>query len=445
MTNRPAAQPTEMNRDDDARLKITISLLDSLQKQDFENIRQALVLPVRAALSANVLAEIYNKSLWMTGPIESFSNVECHTNGYFPTTKALVNFQKATFGFVVRFGPRNSVVGFNLQQPVLLDLPTPWIVPSYVNEETFEENSIRINPFWLFPGVDALLAIPRSPGKKAAVLFLQGSGIGDLDASIGFQKPAKDFAWGLASAGVIVLRIGKPLLWTVYRQKIAQCVTPDDEYLYPGLEALRMLARHPQVDSERIYVAGISMGGRYAPRLCQHSPISIAGMISLAGPAENLASSLISQNTYYQEHFPKDKPEFDEEMSKLQRLSQGLKDGSLTTDSKDPIATLPFGIPLSYFLHDDEHSPTLIVKDLKLRILVMQGELDWQVDSHNNVKAWQEALKDNDQACIKVYAGLCHTFVPVYGTRRGLKQYDVADHVPERVILDIVEWVNNVS
>jgi uncharacterized protein len=41
------------------------------------------------------------------------------------------------------------------------------------------------------------------------VVLLSGSGPQDRDETIGRNKPLKDLAWGLASAGVAVLRFDK--------------------------------------------------------------------------------------------------------------------------------------------------------------------------------------------------------------------------------------------
>lgn len=425
----------------DSTLQTAQNLLEALQKQDFEAVRQCLIFPLRLALSAKRLAELCNQLSGMTGSIETISQVQYHTRGYFPTIKALVIFQRATYAVLVRVGPMNSVISFILQPPVAVDLPAPWTVPTYVDEQIFTEKSLTINPFWLFKGIQACLAVPKIEGKKPAVLFLQGSGIGDLDTSIGSQKPAKDFAWGLASKGIVVLRVGKPLGWLLYKQQIAKNITADDEYLYSGITALKLLAKHPEVDASRVFIAGISMGGRYAPRLCQQSPIQLAGIISIAGPSVSFADALISQSRYCQKHFPKDEKEFEEEISQLTELSKGLRDESLTKGSKNPIVNLPLALPLTYFLHDKQYSPFAVMKSVSVRILVMQGMLDWQVQPVENIAAWREAVKDHSST-VKTYANLSHTFVPTECTQKGVRQYDSTSHVAEEVISDMVQWIN---
>src|SRR5665254_10563 len=49
----------------------------------------------------------------------------------------------------------------------------------------------------------------KGTGPFAAVVLVQGSGPSDRDETIGPNKPFRDIAWGLASAGIAVLRYDK--------------------------------------------------------------------------------------------------------------------------------------------------------------------------------------------------------------------------------------------
>ena len=57
--------------------------------------------------------------------------------------------------------------------------------------------------------VPGTLSLPRQRGPRPAVVLLGGSGPVDRDETIGRNKRLKDIAWGLASAGVAVLRFDK--------------------------------------------------------------------------------------------------------------------------------------------------------------------------------------------------------------------------------------------
>lgn len=433
--------------DVDTTLQAAVSLLEALRREDFEEVRRSLALPLRLLVSSHIIAELWKQASTLTGPIESVSDVQYHKQGYFPVVKALVRYQKGAFATTVTVGPWGSVLGFHLHAPVSMGLTEASSTPVYVDEDGFCETKLRINPFWVFPGAEAALAVPRLQGRKPAVLFLQGSGIMDLDISIGAQQPAKDLAWGLASAGIVVLRVGKPLAWLAYKTKISGDVTAADEYLYTGIAALKHLARHPDVDLTRIFVVGLSMGGRFAPRLCHESPIAIAGMVSIAGLAQGLCEAFIAQSKYNQKHFPRDHESYYNEVSKLQELSDALKNNSLTKNSPSPISSLPIQLPLSYFIDDEQNDPLGVVKNLNTRILIMQGMCDWQVPAEENLAVWRnacETLIERKQVTFRRYVHLPHTMVPLDPAKEGpagLKQYEQPGHVAPQVISDLVDFV----
>jgi len=428
----------------DAALRVSRDLLLALQKEDFEAVRNSLFLPFRLILSVNKLEELWKKLQWLTGPVESFSRVQYHKKNYFPATKALVNFQKVTFGLTIQTGPGNSVLGVHMHAPIVIGLTEPWSTPKYVNEASFDERDIKVNPFWLFPGVEAKIAVPKQGGKKPAVLIIHGSGMLDLDSSFGSQKPAKDLAYGLASAGIVVLRIGKPLAWLIYKDFLGGGATTDDEYLYSGKAALEILAKHPEVDPTKIYLLGHSMGGRFVPRICQQSSVPVAGIISAAGLTQLMSEGLSSQATYLQEHFPKDQKSFEEEIANWGDLTEGLNQGIFTRKSASPLDSIPIPLRLSYLVHDAMYPPAEIAKSLDTRFLVLQGMKDWQVTPEENLALWREGLREHmgqGKAVFRTYPNLQHNFGQVQGSQYGMKQYDEPVHVAAEVIADIVDWI----
>ena len=73
--------------------------------------------------------------------------------------------------------------------------------------EKFDEQEVMVGSGPL--AVPGTLSIPKLPRPCPAAVLLAGSGPNDRDETIGRNKPLKDLAWGLASAGVGVLRFDK--------------------------------------------------------------------------------------------------------------------------------------------------------------------------------------------------------------------------------------------
>jgi dienelactone hydrolase len=129
------------------------------------------------------------------------------------------------------------------------------------------------------------------------VVLLAGSGPHDADETIGRNKPLKDLAWALASAGVAVARFEK----VTHAHPDQVTANPDftvtDEYVPHAVAAIGALRGHPAVDAGRVFVAGHSLGGTVAPRVAAAEP-SVAGLVIMAGGAQPLHWSAVRQLRY---------------------------------------------------------------------------------------------------------------------------------------------------
>lgn len=82
---------------------------------------------------------------------------------------------------------------------------------------------------------------------------------------VGRNKPLKDLAWGLASAGVAAPRLDKVTHAHPEQAPAKTGFMLTDEYIPHAVAAIRLLAHHPAVDAGRVFVAGRSLGGTVAP------------------------------------------------------------------------------------------------------------------------------------------------------------------------------------
>jgi uncharacterized protein len=123
------------------------------------------------------------------------------------------------------------------------------------------------------------------------VVLLSGSGPQHRDETLGRNKPLKDLAWRLASAGGAVLRFDK--VTHAHPGQVAGKTgfTLTDEYTPHAAAAIRLLAQHPAVDAGRVFVAGHSLGGTVAPQVAAAEP-PVAGLVIMAGGAQPLHCSL---------------------------------------------------------------------------------------------------------------------------------------------------------
>lgn len=75
--------------------------------------------------------------------------------------------------------------------------------------------------------------------RHAAVLLLLGGGNGDQDGSVSAVKPFRDIAGGLASNGMVVLVLRKPMPKVMFKSFVTKSVT-QEEYVPHSLLALEV-------------------------------------------------------------------------------------------------------------------------------------------------------------------------------------------------------------
>jgi len=127
---------------------------------------------------------------------------------------------------------------------------------------------------------------------------VQGSGPSDRDETIGPNKPFRDIAWGLASAGIAVLRFDKRTF--VYGAQMAAdtTITVRQETTDDAIAAVALLRRTPNVDPARIFLVGHSLGAYLAPRIASEVPGQLAGIAMLEAPSTPMAQLILVQSQY---------------------------------------------------------------------------------------------------------------------------------------------------
>jgi fermentation-respiration switch protein FrsA (DUF1100 family) len=99
--------------------------------------------------------------------------------------------------------------------------------------------------------------------------------------------------------------------------------------------------------------------------------------------------------------------------------------------------------PGSYLIDLREYHPVETAARLRLPLLIIQGEADYQC-TLKNFAAGKAGLSRRPHATFKLYPSVTHLLMPVPAGRSGLStpaDYDLPQHVSQAVIEDVAEWV----
>jgi dipeptidyl aminopeptidase/acylaminoacyl peptidase len=297
---------------------------------------------------------------------------------------------------------------------------------------------------WELPGI---LSLPSGfGGKVPAVVLVHGSGPQDMDSTLYENKPFRDIADYLASRGIAVIRYDKRTL--AHGAKIAQELggnaTVYEETIEDAILAAEILKADPRIDENKIFMAGLSMGGMLAPRIHAEGG-NFAGIISLAGSPRSIHDISYDQQMAYVEAMP----DGDEKNNYLALLDKELYDAELAKilnlpDDEAKNSMRPGGVSAYYYKDWDKIPTPEYVKNINVPFLIMQGSADVQVFADKDFAAWQELLAGRENATFKLYENLNHIFMQSAGydiTEAIEKEYRIKGNVDGQVLQDIADWI----
>ncbi len=288
-----------------------------------------------------------------------------------------------------------------------------------------------------------ILTLPDDLGKPVpAVVFVHGSGSSNMDEKVYKLTPFKDLAEGLAEKGIASIRYDKRSFAHAFKLLKEKDMTVRQETIEDAVLAADLLKNHPNIDPEKVFIVGHSMGGMLAPRIDAEGG-NFRGLILLAGSPRKLEEIMLAQT---REMIPLSgkltRFILEKQIKTLESTFHGLYD---LTNEEAKAKKIGGGTTAYYFKEMGEHSVESYLHKLTKPILVMQGSKDFQVKADVDFVLYQQLLSDHPDATFKLYENLNHCFVPsVYGRIDKAKQeYKVEQHIGEDVISDIATWIHD--
>ena len=158
----------------------------------------------------------------------------------------------------------------------------------------------------------------------------------------------------------------------------------------------------------------------------------------MAGATRPLEQAIVDQTRYLAMLDGKISPD---EQASLDAAIKLATDVRALKASDPPIVSPGFSAPASYWIDLRGYDPSAAAARLKLPMLVLQGERDYQV-TMDDLKTWQRALGSRANVQVKSYPALNHLFIAGSGPSTPA-EYNQAGHVQETVVVDIARWISS--
>ncbi len=414
---------------DPAQAERAIRFLDLLDAGRYDEALAMATPRMQEGLGGGKLAETWEALPKQLGERKARSAVRGESVDGKPIIAATLTFPMLPLDARISFDAERRIAGF-------------WIVPAkttasaQVEPERGEDwHEVATS---LGDGADALpatLTLPETGAPFAGVVLVHGSGAHDRDETIGPNKPFRDLAHGLAARGIAVLRYEKRNRQQPQRYADV-AYTVDDETTADALAAVALLRTRTDVDPERVFVAGHSLGALVAPRIGARDP-AIAGLILLAAPTLPLADTVVRQSRYLLQIEGKSAAEIDAAVAPIENQRDAVRRIDATTPGETPSL---LGLPAAYWRDLAGYDPVAVARTLAQPMLVLQGGRDYQVTLNDDFARWREAFPADPRVQLREYPNLGHAFMPG-NEPPGPRDYLVEGHVEPVVIDDIATWI----
>lgn len=430
----PANDAPETDETPTADLAHSATLMvEDLAAGDPATMYEAFSETLAGQLTEAQLSDAWQQGVQVAGEFRAVHDVSVREEGGLSVAEVIVDGEKQGLTVTLSFSASGEVEGV-------------WFAPSPAVDETGEEateaplpegvtqEEVEVGEYAL-PG---LVTVPSEEsmahGPQAVVLLVAGSGPNDMDETIGAagNAPLRDLAHQLAAEGIPSLRYDKrfhadPAL-------VAEDETIQGEVLDDVTAALDLLASHPVAADRDIVVVGHSLGGMLVPAIVTENP-GVAGAAILAGTPRSLWDVILDQNAAVIEQSGADEAAAAEQMQQVE--AEIDRANSLTDPGADPV----FGsLPAAYVVSLNELNLAEIAQTLRIPLLVLQGDADFQISADRDFEAWKEVLVDVPDVTYQLFPGLNHLFMETTGAE-DMTDYDEPNVVAPEVSEAIVDWM----
>lgn len=395
------------------------ALLSAMKARNYVAAFEMFDATMRDAISEERLGTVWKTQTDVLGPLVSWAITQRTQAQGRDIRIATLKFANGELQATVAINPQKQDVGGFVIRP--MPKPTKPAPPAaYVDPSKFRAVELPVGEAPCVLG--GTLTLPTVLDPVPGIVLVHGSGPNDRDETIGGNKIFKDLAEGLASRGIAVLRYDKRTF--VYGAKTGDSISVDDEVIKDAVAAVHALRARPEIDPQRIFVIGHSMGAQIAPEIATRSA-PIAGIVLLAPPGRAPWDLVLSQMRYLNSPA--------KEVAEVERKVTLLKVGNLGDEKL-------LGVGQSYWRDLAAHDGIGMTRKLGKPALILRGDRDYQV-IEEDLEAWRKGLADVPNVQIVTMTGVNHLFIVGSGNP-GPAEYDIPGHVDSRVIDRLAAFIS---
>ena len=341
------------------------------------------------------------------------------------------NFEKKSMDIKLVFNKNDKVIGFFFVPPnaKFSYQPPIWVTAGKVKEKDIDIQSADLR-------LKGKLTMPTEGTNFPVVVLVHGSGPQDMDMTIGPNCVFKDIAMSLAAHGIAVIRFDKRT--KAYRAELTTMIpymTPDEETVQDAVAAVTFAEGEELLDHRKIIVLGHSFGGMMAPQIASKSK-SVRGVILMAANARPIQQLIIDQLKYISKSDSAN-PDIQKSLALMQEKVDRVNSKNYADDTE--LSLLPMGIGPPYWKYLENYDQFKVAEQLKIPMLVLQGERDYQV-TMDDFKIWQEKLKSRPQTTFKSFPEMNHLFMSGEGPSMPV-EYDKKSNLDKSVTDFIADWI----
>jgi uncharacterized protein len=293
----------------------------------------------------------------------------------------------------------------------------------------------------------------------AGVVLVHGSGPNSRDAAASAQlnmgygleiEVFTEIAQGLQDAGYAVLRYDKRSCGTFN----GLC---DNDYPLPGSDIgvhdfaddgvamAQYLSNHPEIDSNRVVIAGHSQGGGLLPQMLIDEP-SVAAGISLAGPYRPIDVLMRYQLDFsvdLLEQSGATPAQIEAAVADLRGMVEDLEALRAGTFAGQTLAGLP---PLFWQEWMDlGDTRTADLASLSQPILAVNGDYDWNVPADTELSGWSSGLQIDGSAAVELPC-LTHSFNCISQPDwTAITAADIGGEVDDSLFNAVLGWLDDLG